>query len=474
MHCHCLLLPRLRCCPPQIAVWTGATFVGATLGWALMVHPYMALNSVALCAVMCAVAFCVGTLPRGHDSSSSLLSLFTLTTLASIVLCQCCGRVGSDWVSIMRGASVLVAAVIALAVQNLVLPWYTSTWALEQLGVVYREATEVLADLVCQLYEDAEQLLQQQEQIDRDDAAKQQQRQQDPHVGGVDAVQEPGTALGPGATAAGGAAGEAVAAGEAGCGAAVGSSRGSLVRSPLQRLQQLDEAVRRVWDREQQAQQQQDERGRPQTGGTSATVEQQQQQHEQDLQQERHVRFERQPSLTASVAAIRLASIGRLFTKSSAQLQDLLQPSQTAPSPAAAATAEGSHVHWPGSLRPTKSTAGSLSAASGDETAAATAVETAITAEGTQHGEEAVCEMVQLLQQRRLKCQQQGQQQQQQGGQGQGGGVRRVAVTGLQLQARLVRPLVQVKISLVLDTTAWRTGPLATPPVSLWHIAGRG
>jgi hypothetical protein len=183
------------------------------------------------------------------------------------------------------------------------------------------------------------------------------------------------------------------------------------------------------------------------------------------------VTFERQPSLTASVAATRLASIGRLFTKSSAQLQDLLQPSQTTSPPAAAAA--GSKVHWPGSLRPTKSTAGSLSAASGDDAAAATAVETAITAEGTQQGEEAVCEMVQLLQQRRLKCQQQGQQQQQ-GGQGQGAAVRRVGVTGLQLQARLVRPLVQVKISLVLDTTAWRTGPLATPPVSLCHIAGRG
>lgn len=62
--------------------------------------------------------------------------------------------------------------------------------------------------------------------------------------------------------------------------------------------------------------------------------------------------------------------------------------------------------------------------------------------------------------------QQQGQQQQQQQ-QGPGGGVGRVAVTGLQLQARLVRPLIQVKISLVLDTTAWRAGPLATPPVSL-------
>jgi hypothetical protein len=41
-----------------------------------------------------------------------------------------------------------------------------------------------------------------------------------------------------------------------------------------------------------------------------------------------------------------------------------------------------------------------------------------------------------------------------------------VAALAQQLQARLVKPLVQVKISLMLDTTAWQTGLYATPPVS--------
>lgn len=402
VHCHIHVFASLRgALPllPQVAMWTGATIVGATLGWAIMTHPVMALNPVALCAVMVAVSFCVGTLERGPTKSSSLFTLFTLTTFASIVLCQCCGNVGSSWVSLMRGASVLVAAVIAVSVQNLVLPWYTSTYALEQLGVVYREATEVLADLVCQLYEGTEQLMQQQEQ-----------QQGDAHSS------PPAAAAGSGGTAAAPAA--AALSGEAG--------------GPLHRLQLLDDAVRRVWEQEQHQQ----------PPAASESGQQQQQQ------------AKRQPSIMSAVAATRLGSIGRMFTGSS-QLEHLLQPSQTGT------------AAWGAAVRQRASEASAAgSTAGGTDKDATAAVKSALAADaGADTEQAAVCEMLQLLQQRRQKHRQQ------QGAAGAGAGAGaasgRVAVTGLQLQGRLVRPLVQVKISLVLDATAWKSGPLATPTVSL-------
>lgn len=409
VHCHIhVLASLLGALPllPQVATWTGATIVGAALGWAIMTHPVMALNPVALCAVMVTVSFCVGTLERGPTKSSSLFTLFTLTTFASIVLCQCCGNVGSSWVSLIRGASVLVAAVIAVSVQNLVLPWYTSTFALEQLGVVYREATEVLADLVCQLYEGTEQLMQQQQQDDAHSSP-------------------PAAAAGSGGTAA--AAAAAALSGEAG--------------GPLHRLQLLDHAVRRVWEQEQEQRQQ----PAAAVGPAASKNGQQQQQQAQ-----------RQPSITSAVAATRLGSIGRIFTGSS-QLEHLLQPSQTGTSA------------WGAAVRQRVSEASAASSAAGgtDEDATA-AVKSALAADaGADTEQAAVCEMLQLLQQRRQKYRQQ-----QGAGAGAGAGAAsgRVAVTGMQLQGRLVRPLVQVKISLVLDASAWKSGPLATPTVSATRV----
>lgn len=383
-----------------------------------MVHPSIALNSAALGTVMCVVAFCVGNLERGPDKGRSVFTLYTLTTLASIVLCQCCSHVGSTLVSVTRGASVMAAGVIAVAVQNLVLPWYTSTWALQQIGEVFKEATEVLADLVCQLYEETEELMQQ---------------QQDPGL--MQAQQGDGLPA---------------AAGDARDGAP------AAMLSPAQRLQLLDAAVGRVWLKEQQA-----------LNGVQGTGPGQQQPQQQ-----------RQPSFTSRVASVRLASIGRMFASSSELRQPPgdrahsstgqaagpvgrdaagragpLDADAAGPSPGVTGhTAERSH--------PAVRVAGVSNAPAGPDVPGDAAAAAVLTALATGQGPESrasLTEMVQLLQQRRLKHQQQQQQ---------GSAPGRVKVTGLQLQARLVRPLVQVKISLLLDTTAWRSGPLATPAVS--------
>jgi hypothetical protein len=55
--------------------------------------------------------------------------------------------------------------------QNLVWPWYTSSWALEQLGLAYQEAAELLAGMVCELYIDTHALIDKQEQQQQDVAA---------------------------------------------------------------------------------------------------------------------------------------------------------------------------------------------------------------------------------------------------------------------------------------------------------------
>lgn len=402
--------------PTQVATWTGATIIGAFIGWALMATPAMALNPVALGAVMCTISFFVGTLERGPTQGGTLFTLFTLTTLASIVMCQCCGHLGSTYVSMVRGASVLVAAVIAVSVQNLVWPWYTSTWALEQVGMVFREGTEVLADLVCQLYEETDNLMQQQG-IHLSDVSD-----KDP----ADVVTAAAAAAAAAANATGGG--------------------GGTQRAPAERLQMLTDAVRRVWLREQQEQQQQEQQGEGalqgaasgRTGDDDSPLgqidEHQTQQQGEHQQQQQQGPPKRHASFAASVATNRLAELGRqLSTTGTTTTANQFDVSQGRTSSDAA------------------------------NAAAAAAIESALS-ESSQTHSHALSEMAVLLQQRRTRVKQQMQQQQQ--GPKSGPGPVRVSVSALSLQARLLRPLIQVKMSLVLDTTAWKSGPLATPPVS--------
>lgn len=143
----------------QVFVWVAGSIAGAVLGWALMSTPDMANNAVALAAILCCTALLVGSLGR---SRNMLVTFFTLMTVASVVLCQnvgCCGHTGSTEMAIMRGLSVTAAALFSVAVQNLIWPWYTSSWAVEQLGQTYQSAAGVLADLVCQLYQETDDLV---------------------------------------------------------------------------------------------------------------------------------------------------------------------------------------------------------------------------------------------------------------------------------------------------------------------------
>eukprot|EP00882_Tetradesmus_deserticola_P034348 GHRQ01039368.1.p1 GENE.GHRQ01039368.1~~GHRQ01039368.1.p1 ORF type:complete len:113 (-),score=2.31 GHRQ01039368.1:118-456(-) len=83
-----------------------------------MMHPAVANNPVALAAVICCFCFAVGTLNR---SKNTLVILYTLMTVASVVLCQytpaCCNDTGSTMMAVMRGVSVAAASLFAVAVQ---------------------------------------------------------------------------------------------------------------------------------------------------------------------------------------------------------------------------------------------------------------------------------------------------------------------------------------------------------------------
>eukprot|EP00775_Hariotina_reticulata_P009285 gene9285-9450_t len=191
----------------KVVIWTGSSVLGAVLGWLLMLHPGLANNGVALAAVLCSIAFVIGSLGR---SRNSLVTLYTLMTIASIVLCQfvgCCDHTGSTMMAVTRGGAVAAAAVFAVAFQNLVLPWYTSSWALETMGEVYQEATDLLAELVLDLYTETHALMLQSSQPNNDcsdpkvrsgrESNKKRQQQQQAVAGGVSrtppAPQEPPT-----------------------------------------------------------------------------------------------------------------------------------------------------------------------------------------------------------------------------------------------------------------------------------------
>lgn len=102
----------------QVLIWVASSAVGAVIGWALMAQPGMANNPAALAAVIGCVCMVVGSLPR---SGNTLVTLYTLMTIASMVLCQytpaCCTDTGSNMMAVMRAASVAAAAVFAVLVQ---------------------------------------------------------------------------------------------------------------------------------------------------------------------------------------------------------------------------------------------------------------------------------------------------------------------------------------------------------------------
>lgn len=80
-------------------------------------------------AIMVAAAFLVGLL--GQTRARVTITL-TLMTLSALILCQYNGSTaGRPEVAAARIVSVVAGVLTAVAVCNLILPWYMSTWAIQ-------------------------------------------------------------------------------------------------------------------------------------------------------------------------------------------------------------------------------------------------------------------------------------------------------------------------------------------------------
>ncbi|KIY98832.1 hypothetical protein MNEG_9130 [Monoraphidium neglectum] len=106
-------------------------------------------NSPAfLAACIAAVAALFGSIAMGPVRVGASLALFTFT---SVVLCQyrgCCGATtASTAYFLTRMASVVAGCVWAALVSNLLLPSYTSDWAIDQLATCLERSAVLISDL---------------------------------------------------------------------------------------------------------------------------------------------------------------------------------------------------------------------------------------------------------------------------------------------------------------------------------------
>eukprot|EP00884_Botryococcus_braunii_P019997 jgi/Botrbrau1/6681/Bobra.0202s0022.2 len=121
-----------------------STIIGGTLGYFLMLNHDLATNPYALSALLGVCAFVAGTLTGKPYKYAVIL---TMITMNSIVLCQYNPEgkgTGSVHLYIVRIVDICVA-VAAVFLIEFILPWYTSTAALESLGTMYLDAAKLLS-----------------------------------------------------------------------------------------------------------------------------------------------------------------------------------------------------------------------------------------------------------------------------------------------------------------------------------------
>lgn len=135
----------------KFVFWAAGTLLGGALGFLAMWHPALALSPYGLVAVTVAVAFVVGLL--GVTKARVGITL-TLMTLSSLILCQCCGHVGSWSVAAARVVSVLFGVTLSVLVCNTVLPWYTSSWSIQTMTATFASAVGLINQMHAQFYSD--------------------------------------------------------------------------------------------------------------------------------------------------------------------------------------------------------------------------------------------------------------------------------------------------------------------------------
>ncbi|KAG2454349.1 hypothetical protein HYH02_001374 [Chlamydomonas schloesseri] len=147
---------RVEATISQVALWVVGTAVGGTLGYLAMLDPDLATNPYGLMVVICAYTFLVGASSTAIRAYS-LGIVFTLMAMNSIILCQyvgCCDASGSVQLYAARVLMVMAGCSVPVLVSNLVLPWYTSDWALQTLGGCFTASCRLVRSYYAAYYND--------------------------------------------------------------------------------------------------------------------------------------------------------------------------------------------------------------------------------------------------------------------------------------------------------------------------------
>lgn len=141
----------------KVTVMVVGTVLGGTLGYGLMAGPDLANSPYGLLVVFSVVTFLVGYLGVGSQYRTAIT--LALMTLSAIILCQyrgCCGATGTLRFYLNRVLAVILGCLTSVLISNLMLPWYTSTWAMDTMASALEEATEMVAASYQAFYDEAQ------------------------------------------------------------------------------------------------------------------------------------------------------------------------------------------------------------------------------------------------------------------------------------------------------------------------------
>ncbi|KAF8059743.1 Heat shock 70 kDa protein [Scenedesmus sp. PABB004] len=141
---------RVEATLTKVCFWLAGTLAGGALGYAAMLHPATAASPVALGGIMAAASLVVGLLGPTRLRVAVTLSLMTLSAL---VCCQCCGP-GSVAVAAARVVSVVAGVLVSALVCHLLLPWYTSDWALAVMADTYEAAMRLMVQTYARCFQE--------------------------------------------------------------------------------------------------------------------------------------------------------------------------------------------------------------------------------------------------------------------------------------------------------------------------------
>ncbi|KAG2427956.1 hypothetical protein HXX76_011943 [Chlamydomonas incerta] len=143
--CALSMSERVEATVSRVSLWVLGTVVGGTLGFVVMVDTHLAANPYALLTVICAFTFLVGVASSYPQLRMSMV--LTLITFAGVSLCQytgTCGAHGSPQVYGARLLSVMAGCSVPVLLSQLILPWYTSDWALQSMGRAFSAAAQLV------------------------------------------------------------------------------------------------------------------------------------------------------------------------------------------------------------------------------------------------------------------------------------------------------------------------------------------